>query len=92
MSEGRTTLIIAHRLSTIKSADIIISLEAGRVVEQGNHYELMSQEGLYYSLVKTQHSLSREMSIDSLGMLLYELRTCLNYVLNVNHLRAIQVE
>ncbi len=47
---GRTAFIIAHRLSTIRDADLIVVLEHGRVVEQGNHDELMRRRGLYTSL------------------------------------------
>ena len=51
---GRTTIIIAHRLSTIRSADVIVALEKGSVKEMGSHEELMTREGLYYSLVSRQ--------------------------------------
>lgn len=51
---GRTAIMIAHRLSTIREADNIIVLENGNILEQGNHDELMDQEGEYYSLVKSQ--------------------------------------
>nr|XP_046482263.1 ATP-dependent translocase ABCB1-like [Neodiprion pinetum] len=53
-SEGRTTIIVAHRLSTIRSADKIIVLSKGLVVEQGNHNELMAFKKHYYELVTTQ--------------------------------------
>lgn len=47
---GRTALVIAHRLSTIKDADCIIVLQAGRIVEQGAHMELLQRDGMYASL------------------------------------------
>ncbi|MCE7794667.1 ABC transporter ATP-binding protein/permease [Salipaludibacillus sp. CUR1] len=52
--KGRTAIMIAHRLSTIREADNIIVLEQGKILEQGNHDELMDQKGEYYSLVKSQ--------------------------------------
>ncbi|HWH81754.1 MAG TPA: ATP-binding cassette domain-containing protein, partial [Burkholderiaceae bacterium] len=54
LMKGRTSLVIAHRLSTIERADRIIALEAGRVVEQGSHAELLAHGGLYARLHATQ--------------------------------------
>lgn len=54
LMRGRTTLVIAHRLSTILSADRIVVLEAGRVIESGRHAELLELEGLYARLYRTQ--------------------------------------
>ncbi len=51
---GRTTLVIAHRLSTVRDADRIVVLDAGRVVEQGAHHELLARGGLYAHLVASQ--------------------------------------
>ncbi len=55
--KGRTSLVIAHRLSTVRDADVILVLERGRLVEQGNHDALMARQGLYYYLVSQQLSL-----------------------------------
>ena len=55
---GRTALVIAHRLSTIRNADKIIVLDQGRIVEVGNHRELMSRRGLYRQLYTRQMELT----------------------------------
>ncbi len=52
--KGKTVLIIAHRLSTVKSADQIIVLKNGEIVEKGNHKELVQNQSDYYNLVKNQ--------------------------------------
>ncbi|MEW7278625.1 peptidase domain-containing ABC transporter [Aquimarina sp. 2201CG1-2-11] len=52
--KGKTVLIIAHRLSTVKNADQIIVLRNGRIVEQGNHQQLVENQSDYFSLVKNQ--------------------------------------
>ncbi len=54
LMEGRTSIVIAHRLSTIVSADRIIVIENGKIVESGNHRELMEKRGKYYSLYELQ--------------------------------------
>ena len=52
--EGRTTLAIAHRLSTIQKADMIYVMDQGRIVEKGNHGELISNKGRYSEMVRHQ--------------------------------------
>ncbi|MBB2950307.1 ABC transporter ATP-binding protein [Sphingobacterium sp. JUb56] len=54
LMENRTTVVIAHRLSTIQSADTIVVIDAGQIVELGSHSELIQQEGLYRKLIDMQ--------------------------------------
>jgi subfamily B ATP-binding cassette protein MsbA len=54
LMENRTTVVIAHRLSTIQSADTIVVIDAGQIVESGSHSELIQQEGLYRKLIDMQ--------------------------------------
>ena len=56
LMEGRTSFIIAHRLSTIQSADLILVMVDGKIVEQGNHRELMKEQGVYYQMQTSQQS------------------------------------
>ena len=50
---GRTSFVIAHRLSTITSADLIVVIHDGRIIEQGTHKGLIKRGGMYYSLYQT---------------------------------------
>lgn len=57
LTEGRTSFIIAHRLSTIKNADIILVMNDGNIIEQGNHEELMKKDSFYAKLYNSQFEL-----------------------------------
>jgi ATP-binding cassette, subfamily B, bacterial len=52
--KGRTTFVIAHRLSTVTHADIIVAMNAGKIVEVGTHAQLMERQGFYYDMVERQ--------------------------------------
>ena len=52
--EGRTSFIVAHRLSTIRNADVILVMKDGRIIEQGNHTELLAKGGFYRELYDSQ--------------------------------------
>ncbi|HEX5421506.1 MAG TPA: ABC transporter ATP-binding protein [Gammaproteobacteria bacterium] len=54
LRSNRTSFVIAHRLSTIRDADLILVMQEGRIVEQGNHDELLAREGAYYELYNSQ--------------------------------------
>lgn len=54
LMEGRTSFVIAHRLSTIRNADLILVMKDGNIIEQGNHDELMGQDGFYADLYNSQ--------------------------------------
>ena len=57
LTEGKTSFIIAHRLSTIKNADLILVVDNGNIIEQGNHEELMEKHGFYADLYNSQFEL-----------------------------------
>ncbi|KAI5811593.1 ABC transporter-like protein [Peziza echinospora] len=63
---GRTTVMIAHRLSTVKSADNIIVMTDGNVIEQGTHFDLIAKDGAYRNLVNAQKLLSSSSSLSSI--------------------------
>lgn len=54
LMEGKTSLVVAHRLSTIVSSDLIVVLKDGKIIETGNHKELIAEEGFYYNLYNAQ--------------------------------------
>ncbi len=58
LMEGRTVFVIAHRLSTVKNSDVIMVLENGRIIERGNHDDLIEQKGKYYQLYTGAFELS----------------------------------
>lgn len=53
MSKGRTTIAVAHRLATIQKADVIYVLGEGKVLEKGNHAELLKLKGVYWHMVRS---------------------------------------
>ena len=55
ITEGRTSLMIAHRLSTVRNADVILVVKDGKIVEQGNHKELLKKKGYYHALYTRQY-------------------------------------
>jgi len=52
--EGRTSFIVAHRLSTIQNVDVILVMKDGKIIEQGNHEELLAKQGFYANLYQSQ--------------------------------------
>ena len=64
--KGRTTFIITHRLSTVRNADLIVMMERGKIVEMGNHDELIAEEKLYHSIHQTliEMELAASVAID----------------------------
>jgi subfamily B ATP-binding cassette protein MsbA len=64
LRSGRTTFVIAHRLSTIRSADQILVLEEGQIVERGTHDELLAREGRYRQLYEKQYQLETDRFIN----------------------------
>ncbi|MDF2700581.1 MAG: multidrug resistance transporter [Haloplasmataceae bacterium] len=56
LTQGKTTFMIAHRLSTIRNCDLILVINHGKIIEQGNHHELLAAKGLYYELNNSTNS------------------------------------
>jgi ATP-binding cassette subfamily B protein len=67
LMEGRTTLVIAHRLATVKSADRIVVMDGGRIVEEGTHQTLIARGGLYARLAELQFQESGERRVRTFG-------------------------
>ena len=67
LRSGRTSFIIAHRLSTIRDADTIVVMDAGQIVEQGGHDELMAARGFYYDLYQSQFRSSYDETADDIA-------------------------
>ena len=57
LSKTKTVIMITHRLSTVEACDRILVMENGQLVEQGNHHDLIEQQGQYYTLLKKQSEL-----------------------------------
>ena len=55
MMEGRTSFVVAHRLSTIRESDVILVMKDGHIIEQGNHEELLRENGFYAKLYNSQN-------------------------------------
>jgi ABC-type multidrug transport system fused ATPase/permease subunit len=62
--KNRTTIVIAHRISTIEHADIIYVLDKGKVMESGNHQDLLKVGGLYQALYETQFQITDNVKLD----------------------------
>ena len=63
LMEGRTCLVVAHRLSTIQSADEILVIDQGKIMERGTHEELLKKRGIYYNLYLLQYSNNMNQSV-----------------------------
>jgi ATP-binding cassette subfamily B protein len=64
LRQGRTSVVIAHRLSTIRDADMILVMNEGRIVEKGDHEDLMAAQGFYYDLYQSQFLASYDETAD----------------------------
>ena len=64
LMDGRTAFVIAHRLSTIRSANQVLVIDDGRIIESGNHENLLGQKGFYYNLYMSQYRRVEEQNLD----------------------------
>lgn len=65
IAKSRTVIIVAHRLSAVQSANCILVLDQGRIVEQGTHKELLKINGQYASLIRLQNNTYTDKSVDA---------------------------
>ena len=65
LMKNRTSFVIAHRLSTIRDADLILVMNHGDIVEQGNHEELLAKQGFYYNLYMSQFKKQQEEAVEA---------------------------
>jgi ATP-binding cassette subfamily B protein len=68
LRKGRTSFVIAHRLSTIRDADLILVMEAGDIVEQGTHEQLITREGAYFRLYNSQFEGATDIDAEFAGV------------------------
>ncbi len=76
---GRTSIVIAHRLSTVRAADVILVVEAGRIVERGTHKQLLARGGRYAELYETQFGRQEDVVAACMSIRRATLSACLTW-------------